>query len=150
MSIVSEELVHGDLTGALADAQASGLHESGRFDAEAALTERLNWRRASMVAMGTCVALGLLETINAYVIRQIDGHPKDWLFNLREQVPWWLLWTVFMPAIMWLARTYRFDNPRWRMRKHRERATREDSTPRRPSRSGSTGDERRWSRWRRV
>lgn len=114
MIIASDELVHDDLTGALADAQASGAGDPGRFDAEAALTERLNWRRASMVAMATCVMLGLLETVNAFVMHLLDGHPRGWLYCLKEQLPWWLLWMVFMPAIMWLARTYRFDNPRWR------------------------------------
>jgi two-component system, LytTR family, sensor kinase len=114
MIIASEESVHDDLTGALADAQASEAEDAGRFDAEAALTERLNWRRASLVAVAACLGLGLLETVNAFLMHKLDGHPRGWLYSLREQLPWWLLWMLFMPAIMWLARTYRFDGPRWR------------------------------------
>jgi signal transduction histidine kinase len=76
--------------------------------------DRLHLGKAIAVAMVACVLVGLAESVNDIVLRYIGGSPKSLSFVLIEQMPWWLLWTVFMPAVMWLARTYRFDDARWR------------------------------------
>lgn len=76
--------------------------------------ERLNLRRASVVAIAVCLGIGLAESLNDWLLRYFGGTPKSVSFVIVEQMPWWMLWTLFMPAIMWLARGYRFDNARWR------------------------------------
>ncbi|MBV6521423.1 MAG: hypothetical protein MNPFHGCM_01559 [Gemmatimonadaceae bacterium] len=76
--------------------------------------ERLELGRASLVAVAACIAIALAECVNDYILRWLDGTPKSVWFVVVEQFPWWLLWTAFMPAVMWLARTYRFDDARWR------------------------------------
>ncbi|MEO7964160.1 MAG: histidine kinase [Gemmatimonadaceae bacterium] len=84
------------------------------FDPEGVRDEPVDWRYASLVAVGACLLLGVLETINALVIRYIDGKPRDVWFTVREQTPWWLLWMIFVPGVLWLARHFRFDDTRWR------------------------------------
>jgi two-component system, LytTR family, sensor kinase len=74
----------------------------------------VDWRKAAAVGVVACVVVGLLESVNDYVLRWIEGSPRGWLFVTREQMPWWLLWSVFLPAVLWLARRFRFDDARWR------------------------------------
>ena len=108
---VRDARVDTDETEAAPSAEAVGIDS---FDPAADLGERLRFRTALLAAAGVCVAIGLLESVSAWTIRQVAGTPRDWAFIFKEQVPWWLLWVLFMPAVLWLARTYRFDGAGWK------------------------------------
>ncbi len=84
------------------------------FDPEGVRDQPVDWRHASLVAIGACFLIGMLETVSALVIRYIDGHPRDIWFTVREQMPWWMLWILFGPLVLWLARHFRFDDAKWR------------------------------------
>lgn len=84
------------------------------FDPEGVRDQPVDWRHASLVAIGACFLIGMLETVSALVIRYLDGHPRDIWFTVREQMPWWMLWILFGPLVLWLARHFRFDDAKWR------------------------------------
>jgi hypothetical protein len=84
------------------------------IDAEPAPVDPLDWRKASLIGAGLCLVVGALETVNAYVLRQIEGTPRSWGYTIQEQLPWWVLWMVFVPLVLWLAQHFRFDGPTWR------------------------------------
>lgn len=71
-------------------------------------------RTASLVAALACVLVGVLETGSNYVLSQLGPTPRGWLVMAGNVMPWWALWIVFMPAVLWLARTHRFDDALWR------------------------------------
>lgn len=79
-----------------------------------AFTERLDLRAAYLASLAAWAAFGMLETLKAYFFRVVDGTPRPFAYSLLEQMPWSIGWMLMMPAVLWLARTYRFDGPRWR------------------------------------
>ncbi|MGQ0649776.1 MAG: sensor histidine kinase [Gemmatimonadaceae bacterium] len=83
------------------------------FDPEEALKEKVDLRRAVLMAVGACVLVGVLETAKDLTFAAIAGRERALSAALRAQMPWWILWMAFMPAVLWLARRFRFDNHRW-------------------------------------
>src|SRR5688572_9661558 len=75
--------------------------------------EELPWRTASLVADGACAVIGILECAKDYVMVQIQGIERPFFAVLRDQALWWVLWMVLMPAVIWLAQTFRLDRGRW-------------------------------------
>jgi len=75
--------------------------------------DRLPWRTASLVAAGACGVIGVLECAKDYVMVQIQGTERPFLAVLRDQALWWVLWMLLMPAVIWLAQTFRLDRSRW-------------------------------------
>lgn len=71
------------------------------------------WDTALFGACVAYVAVGLLETIKVYLFRHLQGIGKPAGFVLLEVMPWWILWMPLLPIVLWLARRYRFDSPRW-------------------------------------
>lgn len=66
--------------------------------------------------LGACVAytaMGVLETIKVYLFRHLQGIGKSPGFVFLEVMPWWTLWMPLLPLVLWLARRFRFDGPRW-------------------------------------
>ncbi|HEX5830778.1 MAG TPA: histidine kinase [Gemmatimonadaceae bacterium] len=90
-------------------------HADGeRPDAAPVLAERLDLRAAWAVAAAACAVLGLLETLKAYLFQALQGSTRSWRYVFLEQMPWWVLWMALLPLVFWVARTYRFDGPRWK------------------------------------
>lgn len=75
--------------------------------------ELLDWKKATRVAIPLCLLMAVFEGVNSYVVRYLDGNPRNLAYIALEQLPWWLLWCAFMPLVLWLARTYRFDTSAW-------------------------------------
>lgn len=83
------------------------------FDADEALKEKVSFRKALGVACIAYAGVGVMEATVDFTLSRVSGSPATILTVLRRQVPWWLLWIVFAPAVLGLARHYRFDGPRW-------------------------------------
>ena len=75
--------------------------------------DQLPWRTASLVAASACAVIGILECAKDYVMVQIQGTERPFVAVLRDQALWWVLWMVLMPAVIWLAQTFRLDRGRW-------------------------------------
>jgi two-component system LytT family sensor kinase len=75
--------------------------------------DQLPWRIASLVAAGACAVIGVLEVAKDYVMLQIQGIERPMLSVLRDQALWWVLWMGLMPAVIWLAQTFRLDRSPW-------------------------------------
>lgn len=71
-------------------------------------------RRATMVAAAAAVLVGILETTSMYLIGRLGPTPRPWTTVAVNAVSWWALWILFMPAVLWLAQNFRFDDSRWR------------------------------------
>ena len=76
--------------------------------------EELDWRAASLVGVGACVAIAVLECAKDYVMLQIQGGARPLVAVLRDNALWWSTWMVLMPVVLWLAQRFRFDGGRWR------------------------------------
>jgi hypothetical protein len=96
------------------NAGLAGEAVAATFHPDAAVAGAINLRSASLIAVAACAVVGLLESTNAYIIHSLESTPRSLLFSIREQLPWWMLWMVFMPVVLWLARSYRFDGAHWR------------------------------------
>jgi hypothetical protein len=83
------------------------------FDPDEALRDKVNLWRAALVAAGACLVVALLETVKDLVFAATEGRERTVFQALRAQLPWWILWMAFMPAVLALARRFRFDSPRW-------------------------------------
>lgn len=69
-------------------------------------------RRERMLVLAFWLVFGLLESTSAYVnLRSIRGD-VSWADALINNVPWWLMWAALTPAVVWLARRFRFDTGR--------------------------------------
>jgi sensor histidine kinase YesM len=90
-----------------------GGEPSAEFVADEALTERIPLRRAVLIAAVACLLVGLLEAAYDLAMSGLAGRERTVFQALRANVPWFLLWIAFMPAVLWLAQRFRFDNPRW-------------------------------------
>lgn len=80
--------------------------------ADLTLRVRLDWRRAMLVITAACATFGVLETVKTWVMNWSQGTPRSWGYCVLEQMPWWALWIVATPAVIWFARTFRLDDPR--------------------------------------
>ena len=90
-----------------------GTLEPASFDPDEALRDKVDLWRAGLVAAGACLLIGFLETLKDLAFFAMAGRDRTLLAALRAQMPWWLLWVLFMPAVLSLARRWRFDGPRW-------------------------------------
>lgn len=77
-----------------------------------ALRVALDWRRSMAVSAAICAAFGVLETVKTWVLQRSQGTPKSWTYCLLEQMPWWALWFVATPAVLWFAQRFRPDDAR--------------------------------------
>ena len=80
--------------------------------ADETLRVALDWRRSMAVSAAICATFGVLETVKTWVLQRSQGTPKSWSYCVLEQMPWWALWFVATPAVLWLARTFRLDDAR--------------------------------------
>jgi sensor histidine kinase YesM len=78
------------------------------------LEARLPWPATLLAGTAACLTLGVLETLKAWVVRRLQHAPHGLLYSLAENVPWWVLWAALLPVVIGLARTFRFEDARWR------------------------------------
>lgn len=71
------------------------------------------WQSALLGAALAYTAMGILETIKVYLFRHLQGIGKPPGFVFLEVMPWWTLWMPLLPLVLWFARHFRFDGPRW-------------------------------------
>ena len=84
-------------------------------DAEPRVDEaRLVDARAWLVSLAFWSALGLVESATAWVRMSAQGRPMAWWAALYGNMPWWLLWALFTPAAVALARRAPLMGDRWR------------------------------------
>ncbi|MCC6317631.1 MAG: histidine kinase [Gemmatimonadaceae bacterium] len=83
------------------------------FDADEALKQKVPFWRAFGVSVFAFLGVGVLEAIVDWSTSRLGDAPRNVGTVLRAQVPWWFLWILFAPAVLALARRYRFDGPRW-------------------------------------
>lgn len=102
---------HPDLSPLAPPAASHGAAPTGDV-ADQTLRVPLDWRRSMLVSTAACTAFGVLETVKAWVVARSQGTPKSWGYCILEQMPWWALWIVATPAVIWFARTFRLDDPR--------------------------------------
>jgi signal transduction histidine kinase len=59
-------------------------------------------------------ALGLLSTLDSYLLNLFEGSPDAIGSVLARQMPRWLLWALLTPPVLWLGRHVPFERrPRW-------------------------------------
>lgn len=58
-------------------------------------------------------ALGLLSTVDSYLLSVVEGSPRPFGSVLVRQMPRWLLWAALTPAVLWLGRRVPFRRRRW-------------------------------------
>jgi two-component system LytT family sensor kinase len=69
---------------------------------------RMGWR-GRLAVFGAWTFLGLVESGNAYVNGRITGRDRGVLSALIGNLPWWYLWALLTPAVLWVCRRLRPD-----------------------------------------
>lgn len=65
-----------------------------------------------VVAGSTLV--GLAESLKAYIVYRLSGNLQMTVGPvLLENLPWWYLWALAVPLIVWLTNRFPFDNGKW-------------------------------------
>lgn len=80
---------------------AAGSESAGRLE-----------RRERLAILAVWTGLGLLESAKAWVELQAQGAPDALSTALAGNMPWWLLWAAFTPAVIALARRFPLHRPR--------------------------------------
>jgi len=70
-------------------------------------------RRERLLILGFWTVFGLLESTSAYVNLRLAGNPSSWSTALVGNMPWWLMWAALTPAVILVARRFRFDRDGW-------------------------------------
>ncbi len=63
--------------------------------------------------LGLWTLFALYMTLQGHYVRASMGHPATWLQLAHSEFAYAYLWALLTPAILWLARRYRFDHMRW-------------------------------------
>lgn len=66
-------------------------------------------RAERLAVLGVWLALGLTESVKAYLERRFTGGSAAWSTVLVGNLPWWLMWATLTPAVIALARRVRFE-----------------------------------------
>jgi two-component system, LytTR family, sensor kinase len=71
----------------------------------------LGWR-GRLAVFGAWTFFGLVESGNAYINQRLMGQNRGVLSALIGNMPWWYLWAVLTPAVLWVCRRLRPDRVR--------------------------------------
>jgi len=69
--------------------------------------------RARLIILGVATGVGLLDALRSYVSNRLNGEPVGVGWVIVENLPWWYLWLMAVPVIVFLSRRFRFDSSRW-------------------------------------
>lgn len=70
-----------------------------------------NLRRSVVLSFAIFLLIGVAESAIHVLLGPSATRTPTWSSELRGNMPWWLLWVVFMPAVFVLARRYQFHGP---------------------------------------
>lgn len=68
----------------------------------------LGWR-GRLAVFGAWTFFGLVESGNAYVNQRLLGNDRGVWSALVGNMPWWYLWALLTPAVLWVCRRLRPD-----------------------------------------
>jgi two-component system LytT family sensor kinase len=68
----------------------------------------LRWR-GRLAVFGAWTFFGLVESGNAYIGQRLTGQDRGVLSALIGNMPWWYLWALLTPAVLWVCRRLRPD-----------------------------------------
>lgn len=68
--------------------------------------------RARVAVLGAWTFFGLVESGNAYVNQRLAGQDRGVWDALVGNMPWWYLWALLTPAVLWACRRLRPDRTR--------------------------------------
>ena len=68
----------------------------------------LGWR-GRLAVFGAWTFFGLVESGNAYVNQRLVGRDRGVWSALVGNMPWWYLWALLTPAVLWVCRRLRPD-----------------------------------------
>ena len=68
----------------------------------------LGWR-GWLAVFGAWTFFGLVESGNAYINQRLQGRDRGVWSALLGNMPWWYLWAVLTPAVLWVCRRLRPD-----------------------------------------
>lgn len=63
--------------------------------------------------LGFWLAMGVIESVKAYVFWDWTGRPRSWTIAITGNMPWWLLWALLTPVVFAVARRFRLTGPGW-------------------------------------
>jgi two-component system LytT family sensor kinase len=66
-------------------------------------------RRIQVLVLGGWAALGLLESVKAYLNVRLSRQSPSWTAALVGNMPWWLVWAALTPLVVAAARRWRLD-----------------------------------------
>ena len=69
---------------------------------------RPGWRRV-LAVFGAWTFFGLVESGNAYARQRLQGRDRGVWDALVANMPWWYLWLLLTPAVLWVCRRLRPD-----------------------------------------
>jgi two-component system LytT family sensor kinase len=72
------------------------------------VSARLGWR-GRLAVFGAWTFFGLVESGNAYVNQRLIGRDRGVWSALVGNMPWWYLWALLTPAVLWVCRRLRPD-----------------------------------------
>lgn len=61
----------------------------------------------------TCGLLGFLFALRQYLLMLQKNEPIPWSQAFFDQLPYWFLWAVISPLILWLSRRYPLQRQSW-------------------------------------
>jgi hypothetical protein len=70
------------------------------------------WVEPSII-LGLWTLFAGYMTLQGHYVRASMGQPASWLQLAHSEFTYAYLWAALSPAILWLARRYRFDHIRW-------------------------------------
>ncbi|HEU0299947.1 MAG TPA: histidine kinase [Longimicrobium sp.] len=65
--------------------------------------------RVPLAVFGAWTFFGLVESGNAYVSQRLQGRDRGVWSALVGNMPWWYLWALLTPAVLWVCRRLRPD-----------------------------------------
>jgi len=65
--------------------------------------------RGRLAVFGAWTFFGLVESGNAYINQRLRGQDRGVLDALVANMPWWYLWALLTPAVLWVCRRLRPD-----------------------------------------
>lgn len=72
------------------------------------------WRKSLLyIAIWTVPALAALSYY--HLNRIVTAQPVAWVYALVSTLPWWYLWAILTPGVIWLANRYPINRDTWKV-----------------------------------
>lgn len=70
-------------------------------------------RRERLLILAFWTVFGMLESTSAFVNLRLANGQASWSDAVIGNMPWWLTWAALTPAVIFVARRFRFDRGGW-------------------------------------